>query len=157
MWGVTAFKAACWKTIRKDTDRHTENMECWLLTDYICEQWKSHAEDTKLTLFCLTSDHITTPKLYVFPIFFPNNPYFPSLHVTRIFSVKRPQIYFDPTLWRGGQLMGRCTTSIAHILLHKIQNPYLGKYQGLKKHNSIFCMEFSITGGGGGTIFHNFP
>ena len=95
--------------------------------------------------FLLTSDHITTPKLYVSPIFFPNNPYFPSLHVTRIFSVKRPQIYFDPTLWRGGQLAGRCTTSIAHILLHKIQNPYLGKYQGLKKHNSIFCMEFSIT------------
>ena len=105
--------------------------------------------------FLLTSDHITTPKLYVFPIFFPNNPYFPSLHVTRIFSVKRPQIYFDPTLWRGGQLVGRCTTSIAHILLHKIQNPYLGKYQGLKKHNSIFCMEFSITGGGPFSItFH---
>ena len=33
--------------------------------------------------------------------------------------------------------------------LQKMQNPYLGKYQGLKKHNSIFCMEFSITGAGG--------
>ena len=24
-----------------NTERHTENMECWLLADYICEQWKS--------------------------------------------------------------------------------------------------------------------
>ena len=30
----------------------------------------------------LTSDYITTPKLYVSPIFFPSSPYFPSLHVT---------------------------------------------------------------------------
>merc|ERR1711888_570172 len=45
--------------------------------------------------FWLTSDHITTPNLYLSPIFFPSSPHFQSLHVTRIFSVKRPQIYFD--------------------------------------------------------------
>ena len=45
--------------------------------------------------FLLTSDNITTPKLYVSPIFFPSSPHFHSLHVTRIFCVKRPQIYFD--------------------------------------------------------------
>merc|ERR1712215_76742 len=45
--------------------------------------------------FWLTSDHITTPNLYLSPIFFPSSPHFHSLHVTRIFSVKRPQIYFD--------------------------------------------------------------
>merc|ERR1712208_166887 len=45
--------------------------------------------------FWLTSDHITTPNLYLSPIFFPSSLHFHSLHVTRIFSVKRPQIYFD--------------------------------------------------------------
>ena len=46
--------------------------------------------------FLLTSDHITTPKLYTSPIFFPNSTHFHSLHVTRIFSIKRPNIYVDP-------------------------------------------------------------
>ena len=72
--------------------------------------------------FLLTSDHITTPKLYVSPIFFPNNPYFPSLHVTRIFSVKRPKIYFD--LFHSSQVGPYLRTWVLKTDLLVILGPY---------------------------------
>ena len=67
-------------------------MISWPLGFYLVKNLVPRIQNSR---FWLTSDHITTPNLYVSPTFFPSSPHFHSLHVTRIFSVKRPHIYFE--------------------------------------------------------------
>ena len=55
------------------------------------KQTKNLVPRIQNSCFLLTSDHIATPNLYDPPIFFPSSHHFHSLHVTCIFSIKRPK------------------------------------------------------------------
>ena len=94
----------------------TKNVtKCWIYSKNLVPRIQnSH--------FWLTSDHITTPNLYLSPIFFPSSPHFHSLHVTRIFSVKRPKIYFD--LFHSSQVGPYLRTWVLKTDLLVVLGPY---------------------------------